>query len=99
MRPAALVRSTLRAFVIAALVAMLAPHAARAGVSPDDGYASDGSYQWHFELAPYAWVPATSASIRLGNGATANINAGMPTLSQLRNVLTGVFMGFGIVRY
>ncbi len=96
---AALVRSTLCAFVLGTCLAAFAPKVASAGVSPDDGYAPDGSYQWHFELAPYAWVPATSASIRLGNGATANINAGMPTLSQIRNVLTGVFMGFGIVRY
>ena len=92
-------RTPLAATMLVALVAALAPHTARAGVSPDDGYAPDWSYQWHFELAPYAWVPATSASIRLGNGASANVNAGMPTLSQLENVLTGAFMGLGIVRY
>ncbi len=93
------VRSLLVVVFLTALFAALAPEAARAAVSPDDGYAPDGAYQWHFELAPYAWVPATSAHIKLGNGASANINAGMPTIADLRNVLTGVFMGYGLVRY
>lgn len=92
-------RSLLVAILLAGLLAVIAPPAARAAVSPDDGYAPDGAYQWHFELAPYAWVPATSAHIELGNGASANINAGMPTISDIRNAVTGVFMGYGLARY
>jgi hypothetical protein len=87
------------AAALAGLFALACSANARAEVSANDGYAPDGTYQWHFELAPYAWVPATSAHIRLGNGATANINAGMPTVSELRNVLTGAFMGLGRLRY
>lgn len=93
------VRSLPVVIFLTALLVALVPEAARAAVSPDDGYAPDGAWQWHFELAPYAWVPATSAHIKLGNGASANINAGMPSISDLRNVLTGVFMGYGLVRY
>ncbi|MGH7069290.1 MAG: hypothetical protein ACREFO_04670 [Acetobacteraceae bacterium] len=92
-------RSELAAIFLVALIAALVPQSGRAAVSPDDGYAPDGTYQWHFELAPYAWVPATSAHIKLGNGASVNTNAGMPSISQLRSVLTGVFMGYGLVRY
>jgi hypothetical protein len=99
MQNATTMRASVAALFVAALLASLAPMSARAEVSADDGYAPDGTYQWHFELVPYVWVPATSASIRLGNGATANVNAGVPTLSQLKNVLTGAFMGFGIARY
>ena len=89
----------LAAMLLAGALTALLNARAHAAVSPNDGYASDGTYQWHFELAPYGWVPATSADIKLGNGANVNINAGMPTLSQLKNVLTGAFMGFGLVRY
>ncbi len=92
-------RSVPVAILLAGLFCILMPQAARAAVSPDDGYAPDGTSQWHFELAPYAWLPATSAHIKLGNGASANINAGIPTVSDLRNVLTGVFMGYGLARY
>jgi hypothetical protein len=94
-----LIRKALAVLALAALLAAQHATAARAEVSADDGYATDGSYEWHVELAPYAWVPATSAHIKLGNGASANVNAGMPSVSELRNVLTGVFMGFGLVRY
>lgn len=96
---AAPMRSMLAVILLGALLAALLPLAARAAVSPNDGYAPDGSYQWHFELAPYGWLPASSVHIKLGNGASANINAGMPTISDLRNVVTGVFMGYGLVRY
>lgn len=80
-------------------LAFLGTGIARARVSPDDGFAPDGSYQWHFELAPYLWLPASSARVELGNGASANVNAGMPTVSQLREALTGAFLGIGQVRY
>lgn len=80
-----------------ALAAAAAP--ARAEVSANDGFGADGSYKWHFELAPYMWVPATSAHVELGNGASASVNAGMPTVSQLQKGLTGAFMGAGLVRY
>ena len=100
MRPRSrLMGRALAALACAAVVASLHPIAAQAEVSANDGYAPDGSYEWHVELAPYAWSPATSAHVRLGNGASANIGAGIPTVSRLRNVVTGAFMGFGLVRY
>lgn len=93
-------REALAPCLLAALLAVsVAPIAARAEVSANDGYASDGSYEWHFELVPYAWLPASSAEVKLGNGASVNINAGVPSVSQLRNVVTGVFMGFAQARY
>lgn len=87
--------------VVMAMVAlaMLGTGIAQARVSPDDGFAPDGSYRWHFELAPYLWLPATTARVELGNGASANVNAGVPSVSQLREALTGAFLGIGQVRY
>ncbi|PPQ27860.1 hypothetical protein [Rhodopila globiformis] len=72
---------------------------ARAEVSPQDGYTKDGAPQIHIELAPYLWLPASNAQVTLGNGATAAASAGVPSLSQLANVLTGAFMGVGVLRY
>ena len=92
-------RASLAAIFAAALLVSFVPTGARAEVSANDGYAPDGTYEWHVELAPYGWVPATSAHIKLGSGASANVNTGIPTVSDLRNVLTGAFMGFGLVRY
>ncbi|HUC18941.1 MAG TPA: hypothetical protein VMA37_14770 [Acetobacteraceae bacterium] len=94
-----MVRPVLGTALLALLLAVVTPVAARAEVSANDGYAPDGTYEWHVDLAPYGWVPATSARIKLGNGASASINAGIPSISQLRNVLTGAFLGFGLVRY
>lgn len=70
-----------------------------AGVSPQDGYGPDGSYQTHVEVDLYAWLPATNGTVRLGRGTDVTISQGVPTLSQLSNVLTGAFMGSALVRY
>jgi hypothetical protein len=72
---------------------------ARAGVSPQDGYAADGTPKIHIELAPYVWLPASNSQATLRNGATAALSAGVPSVSQLTNVLTGAFMGMGLLRY
>jgi hypothetical protein len=72
---------------------------ARAEVSPQDGYTQDGTPRIHIELAPYLWLPASNAQVTLGNGATRAVSAGVPSLSQLANVLTGAFMGAGLLRY
>ncbi len=72
---------------------------AQAGVSVQDGFAPDGSPQWHFELVPYAWIPATSSTITLGRGASVNVSQGMPSVSQVTSRLTGAFMGNALARY
>ena len=72
---------------------------ARAEVSAQDGFAPGGGYQVHVEFDPYLWLPASAGTVKLGNGATANINAGIPSISQLTNVLTGAFMGTIVTRY
>ncbi len=87
------------AFGIGCLLIALGAHVARAEVSARDGYAPDGAYQVHVELIPYLWLPAVSSTVKLGTGAQVNINQGVPSVSQLTNVLTGAFMGAGLVRY
>lgn len=78
---------------------MIFESAAHAGVSVDDGYGPDGLPQQHFELDPYVWLPATSAKIRLGNGASVDISQGVPSPSDLVSKLNGAFLGFGLARY
>jgi hypothetical protein len=80
-----------------ALAALTAP--AHAGVSAQDGYGPGGAYQVHVELDFYGWLPATGATINLGNGAQKNISEGIPSVSELTNVLDGAFMGAALVRY
>ncbi|HEX2943265.1 MAG TPA: hypothetical protein VHO91_19590 [Rhodopila sp.] len=84
---------------IAACLLLATLAQARAGVSPQDGYGPDGTPRLRVEIAPYFWLPATNAQVTLGRGATANINAGMPSISQLSSVLTGAFLGMGRLRY
>lgn len=78
---------------------MFLSSAAHAGVSVDDGYGPDGLPQQHFELDPYVWLPATSAKIRLGTGASVDISQGVPSASDLVSKLNGAFLGFGLARY
>ncbi len=80
-----------------AVMATLSP--VRAEVSPQDGYGPGGAYQVHVELAPYLFLPATSGSINLGNGASKEISAGIPSLSKILSALNGAFFGAGVVRY
>lgn len=70
-----------------------------AAVSPQDGFSPIGAPEWHFNIAPYLWLPSTSAEIVLGNGAQVDIDKGAPTLSELFNVLQGAFLGASLVRY
>jgi hypothetical protein len=98
-RDKATMRTILAAAFLAVFLVAFVATSARAEVSANDGYASNGAYEWHVELAPYGWVPATSVHIKLGNGAAANVNTGIPAVSELRNVVTGAFMDFGLVRY
>jgi hypothetical protein len=79
-------------------LAALAPPA-HAGVSAVDGYGPGGTYQVHVELDLYGWLPATAATINLGNSAQKNISQGIPSVSELTNVLDGAFMGAALVRY
>lgn len=72
---------------------------ARAEVSPQDGFAPDGSYQVHVEIDPYLWLPATRGTLTLGNGAQASISAGIPSVNDLTSHLHGALFGFGLVRY
>ena len=83
------------------LVAVLCSTQARAQFSGKDGYAPDGSYRPQFELSPYLWLPATSASFSLGprGQITGSSGAGVPTAREVANFLHGAFMGFGLVRY
>lgn len=85
--------------VSAMLLTIARARPATAEVSARDGYGPDGTYQVHVELDPYLWLPATSGTIRLGNGATVDVSRGVPTIAQLTSVLTGAFMGTGLVRY
>ena len=73
--------------------------AARAGVSPQDGFAPDGTYQTHLELDVYGWLPATAGNVSLGRGGDVAISQGVPSISELANVLTAAFMGTAMVRY
>jgi hypothetical protein len=83
----------------AACAIVIVSSIAHAGVSVDDGYRSDGLPQAHFELDPYVWLPATSAKITLGNGASLDISQGVPSPSEVLSKLTGAFTGFGLARY
>src|SRR4051812_31726483 len=84
---------------VAAVLLLLGVQPARAGVSPQDGYTADGAPKLFIELAPYLWLPASNSQATLRNDATAAISAGIPSISQLTNVLTGAFMGLGVLRY
>src|SRR3954453_15397908 len=84
---------------VVALLLLLGLQPARAGVSPQDGYTTDGAPKLFIELAPYLWLPASNAQATLRNGATEATSAGVPSVSQLTNVLTGDFMGLGVLRY
>jgi hypothetical protein len=84
--------------VVAALILLLSALQAKAAVSPRDGFAPDGSPQWHFNLDPYLWLPATDAQFLLGNGAQVDIDKGVPSLSSLLHVLKGAFLGAALVR-
>jgi hypothetical protein len=89
-------RSTIAAFGLC--LGGLAGQPAQAAVSPQDGYAADGTPELHFDVAPYLWLPATDAEFLLGNGAQIDINKGVPSLSSLLHVLKGAFLGTGVVR-
>src|SRR5690348_10110435 len=88
-----------RGGVAAIVLVLLGLLPAQAEVSAQDGYTEDGAPKLHIELAPYLWLPASNAQVTLGNGATAATSAGVPSLSQVTNVLTGAFMGLGVLRY
>ena len=74
---------------------------ASAQFSARDGYAPDGSYKLQFEVTPYLWLPATSASYSIGlrGGTSGSGGTGIPSAAELRDSLHGAFMGFGLVRY
>jgi hypothetical protein len=80
-------------------LAVSAIHCAQAEVSARDGYGPNGSYQVHVELVPYLWLPAVGGRIKLGNGASVGISAGVPTVNDLTTKLNGAFIGAGLVRY
>jgi hypothetical protein len=69
--------------------------------SNKEGYASDGTYQFHVELIPYLWLPALHATIGLKRppGASISINRPSPTVSHLVNSLNGAFVGDMLLRY
>ncbi len=92
-------RNRISAAGLAALLVAFLAWPAQAGVSPQDGYGPDGSYQTHVELDFYGWLPGTSGNVALGRGADVSVSQGIPTVSELANVLTGAFMGTGRVRY
>lgn len=92
-------RPRLACAVLGMVLAVLPVMAARAGVSPLDGYAPDGAYQVHVELDAYAWLPATAGNVTLGRGADVAVSQGVPSVSELANVLSGAFMGSALVRY
>lgn len=89
----------LRGAIILGIVCLLLPVGAYAEVSARDGYAPNGAYQVHVELIPYLWLPAVSGTVKLGNGAQVNLSQGVPSVSQLTSVLTGAFIGAGLLRY
>ena len=70
-------------------------------VSAQDGFAANGTYQWNFELDPYLWLPAASASFAAGrNGQfTGGTTTSVPSISDLFQTLHGAFMGAAITRY
>jgi hypothetical protein len=74
---------------------------ALAQVSAKDGFAPDGSYRWNFELAPYLWLPAASASFSAGPSRqiSGGTTVGVPSVQDLTQSLHGAFMGYGLVRY
>ena len=70
-------------------------------VSPRDGFGANGTYQRNFELDPYLWLPAASASFAAGrNGQiSGGATVGVPSVSDLFQTLHGAFMGAAITRY
>lgn len=83
----------------AALALVLAVPPAHAGVSAQDGYTADGAYQLNVEVAPYMWLAGVNATAKTVQGATASVNTGVPSVSQITSVMTGAFMGAGLLRY
>ena len=69
-------------------------------VSATDGFAANGTYQWNFELDPYLWLPAASASFAAGrNGQiSGGTTTDIPSLSKLAQTLHGACMGAAITR-
>ena len=92
-------RAWLSMAALACALALVGGRVAQAEVSAQDGYAPSGAYQVHVELIPYAWLPAVSGNVTLGRGASANISQGVPSLSKVTSVLTGAFIGAGLLRY
>jgi hypothetical protein len=90
-------RMAVVALAVAGTAALAAP--AHAGVSAQDGYGPNGTYQFHVGLDLYAWLPATDSSVTLSNGAQRNVGQGIPSPSALSQVLDGAFMGAALVRY
>jgi hypothetical protein len=70
-------------------------------VSARDGFAANGSYQWNFELDPYVWLPAASASFTAGprDQISGSTSTPVPSVSNLLQALHGAFMGAAITRY
>lgn len=92
-------RKRLAALALASALVMLGPRIALAEVSAQDGYGPNGTYRVHVDLVPYVWLPAVSGEVKLGNGASANINQGVPSVSDITSKLKGAFIGAGLVRY
>lgn len=72
---------------------------AYAEVSPRDGYAPDGTYQVNVEIAPYLWLAGIDVTAKTARGLSGNLNSGVPSVSKIAGVVTGAFMGAGLVRY
>ena len=85
------------ALAVAGTAALAAP--AHAGVSAQDGYGPNGTYQFHVGLDLYAWLPASGSSMSLSDGAQRSVGQGIPSPSTLAAVLDGAFMGAALVRY
>ena len=66
--------------------------------STKDGFNPDGTYRVQVELMPYVWLPAVSGSAHLGT-STVDVARGIPSAAQLKDTLTGAFIGAGLVRY
>jgi hypothetical protein len=82
-------------------LAMSCGAAPAATVSAQDGFSTTGTYQWNFELDPYLWLPAATASFAAGrNGQiSGGTTTGIPSISNLAQSLHGAFMGAALTRY
>lgn len=94
------VHTPLSTIAIGIVLAMSAAPAS-AQVSAKDGYGADGGYQWNFEIDPYAWLPASTASFSAGHSGqiAGSTSSSIPSAQQLAQTLHGAFMGYGIARY